>query len=909
MVSSIKFLMVSFLITTRGCTSYIKNNGQIYTCKLNYKERIKTNLSKKLYSIVAILVLVSASLLAAGIQLAGAHTPAWEIPTYPYLAVSPNPVGVGQSVFLVFWLHGAPPSAEGVGGDRYRGMTIEIATPDGHTQNLGPFISDPTGAAWTIFTPDQVGSYTITFKYPGQTLSRNHPETGIPGSNSAFIGDKFLASSVTEHLTVQQAPIEKIPDSPLPTTFWTRPIYGENTAWASITSQWLGGAHIGFVYGGSINLFQSSGIAPDTPHIMWTMPIEFGGVVGGTTAIPGVTYYSGGSYEGRFTYSIIMNGRLYFMMPLGHAAGARNDASGYACVDLRTGEIQWISEEISFASSRPIIKGQLFDYESMNQHGVVGGIIWEEAGSTWIAYDGFSGNWLYNLTNVPSGTEVYTAKGEIVRYVLDYENRRLALWNNTQDNVGLHGAIGTGSSAYQWRPNGKEVNMSTAYSWNVSIPALPGVDNPAIVSVLPGDLILGRSTSFPSLGGRVEEPKEYYTMWAISDRPATRGQLLWIKNYDPLPGMQTRTLGPVDPDNRVFTMSAIETFEWYGFDLDTGEQIWGPAGDDDFRAFQYYGSGEGGGQKGFAAYGNIYVQGFGGEIHCYNAANGNLLWKYSNTNSGEETPWGYYPLFVAAIADGKVYAFNNEHSPNAPYYKGEKVRCINAFTGEEVWAMSGWSGQTGGRGTSTAVLADGFLNYYNYYDNQVYCIGKGPSQTTVAASPKVANKGATVLIEGTVQDISAGAKQKTETGEFNTVPLISDADMSTWMEYIYMQKPMPTDATGVAVKLTAMDSNGNSIPIGTVTSDLTGNFAAMWTPPAEGIYKITACFEGSGSYWPSTAETNIGVSSAPAASPTTSPSVAPGPEAAPGTDIYIIAAAAVIIVVVAAAAIILRRRK
>jgi hypothetical protein len=111
----------------------------------------------------------------------------------------------------------------------------------------------------------------------------------------------------------------------------------------------------------------------------------------------------------------------------------------------------------------------------MNQHGVVGGILWQVVGSTWIAYDAWTGMWMYNLTNVPSGYEAYTKKGEIVRYVLKYDTRAksgwLALWNNTQDNVGLHGGIGTTSEAYQWRPLGKTVDMSKAYTWNVTITA------------------------------------------------------------------------------------------------------------------------------------------------------------------------------------------------------------------------------------------------------------------------------------------------------------------------------------------------------------------------------------------------------------------------------------------------------
>ncbi len=820
-----------------------------------------------------------------------AHDPPLEIPTYPYLVVSPNPIGVDQSVYLLMWIHGAPPTALGIGGDRYH-FTITVTKPDGTSQTLGPFISDATGSTYTTYTPSMIGEYTMTLNYPGQVVNPNHPVTNIPGQYSSFINDTLLPSSTSVTMTVQEEPIVKISDYPLPTEYWTRPIEGQNTAWAGLGSAWLGGAQIGYVYGGSINLFQKDGIAPNSPHIMWSMPIEFGGVVGGTTEIPDSTFYSGGSYEGRFQYALSMYGRLYFRAPLNHAG----TSGEYLCVDMRTGEKMWVSD---IGPS----KGQLFEYESMNQHGTVGGTLWTQSGSTWLGYDAYTGQPIFNLTDVPSGTEVYTDKGEIVRYVLNYNGRWLALWNNTQDNVGLHSRIGTSSNAYQWRPLGKEVNMSTAYSWNVTIPDLPGDSNPAIVSIIPGDIILGRSSSFPGLGGRREEPQETITMWAISDKPSNRGQLLWLKNYPAPDGLLTTTLGPVSEEARVFTLSYAETFEWIGYDLDTGNKIWGPSGDDDFYALQYYGGGEGAGQKGFEAYGNLYVQGYGGEIHCYDMENGDLIWEYNDTNSGLETVWGNYPIFIAGIADEKVYVFNNEHSPNTPYYKGEKVRCLDAFTGEEIWSMLGWSGQTGGRGTSTALIADGFLCYYSYYDNSVYCIGKGPSATTINAPLTAITEGESLMITGTVNDLSPGAMDSNRQLRFpNGVPVVSDESMTGWMEYLYMQKPMPMDATGVEVVLEVFDPNGNFYEIGSVTSDTDGNYGLQWEPPVPGQYMVLASFLGSESYWGSHASTYVGVVEA---EPTPTPVATP----ASNTDTYIAGSSIAIIAAIAVVAFLILRKK
>jgi hypothetical protein len=890
---------------------------------------LKTCLRGKLAaSLLLLSILCSGAMI--GVPLVNASNPPLSIPTYAYLAISPNPVGVGQQVFLVMWLHMAPPTASGKAGDNWHNFSIDVTKPNGNKETIGPMPSDPTGSAYSIYYPDQIGTYTFVFKYPGQVLSLYNPQNGLPGSTSVYVNDTFLPSSATATLTVQQQQVPGPIYNPLPANFWTRPINQQNTAWASITSNWLGGAQMG-----GYNLWQQSGIAPSSAHIMWTRPIEFGGVSGGKTTIPGVGFYSGGSYEGRFANSIIMYGRLYYQEPLGHS----NTGGGYTCIDLRTGQVMWHRDDIGVigGSASPTF-GQLFDYESPNQHGVAGGTLWATAAATqyaataggvWTAYDGFTGKMLYNLTGVPSGTSVYTDKGEVLNYIFTYNTTTrtgwMGLWNNTQDSQGLHLANDTSTSGWQWRPNGKVVDMSKAYSWNVTLPSLPGNAAPAIVQILPGDIILGRSSAIAAGVGDKFTP-DPYTIWAISDKPANRGQLLWLKNYPAPTNNLTRRFAtlPIDPVNRVFVMSDVETMQWLGYNLDTGDLLWGPT-NVSFRAYQYYGSGEGGGQRGVLAYGNLYVQGFGGEIFCFSAKNGSLLWRFNDTNSGLDTPWGLRPIFLSAIADGKVYAFNNEHSPNTPLYQGEKVYCIDALTGKELWSMSGWAGQTGGQGRSTSVLADGFLCYYNYYDGQIYCVGKGPSATTIQAPMASVSKGQSMIIQGTVTDQSPGAKGK---------PAVSDESMSDWMENLYMNLPLSATVKGVPVKLTAVDPNGNTVDIATVTSDANGMYYYKWAPSMEGSYKITASFQGSNSYWPSSAQTAIGVDPAIAASsaspivitPAPSQTVTPTPIQTPGqstqptpavqptsegvsTTTYVAIAVAVIAIVAAAAVVSLRRRK
>lgn len=190
---------------------------------------------------------------------------------------------------------------------------------------------------------------------------------------------------------------------------------------------------------------------------------------------------------------------------------------------------------------------------------------------------------------------------------------------------------------------------------------------------------------------------------------------------------------------------------------------------------------------------------------------------------------------------------------------------------------------------------------------------------TVAAPQTIVPLGTGVMITGSVTDQSPGQPD---------TPAISDTDMTAWMEYVHMQKPIPVNATGVPVKLTAVGPDGRTTDIGTTTSDIGGSYGIMWTPTLEGKYYITATFAGSESYGSSFATTYLGVGPAPSLAPSATPSPTATPTAAPTltpavtnspspapvpsqgfqTEIYITAATVAIIAFVIAAAVMLRRR-
>jgi len=158
------------------------------------------------------------------------------------------------------------------------------------------------------------------------------------------------------------------------------------------------------------------------------------------------------------------------------------------------------------------------------------------------------------------------------------------------------------------------------------------------------------------------------------------------------------------------------------------------------------------------------------------------------------------------------------------------------------------------------------------YDQRVYAIGKGPSATTVTASPKVSVHGSSVLVEGTVTDISPGTKEASLAMRFpNGVPAVADESMSDWMLYVYKQFPCPAEVKGVEVVVEVLDPNNNYYEVARATSDATGFYSATFDPPVPGKYTIVARFAGSKAYYGSYAETAITVEDAPVVTPEPTP--------------------------------------
>ena len=320
--------------------------------------------------------------------------------------------------------------------------------------------------------------------------------------------------------------------------------------------------------------------------------------------------------------------------------------------------------------------------------------------------------------------------------------------------------------------------------------------------------------------------------------------------------------------------------EWC-YSLTTGDPLWGPT--IQLPPMGYYATGGGSGIQGNVYYG-IYLgmnaANYHGQIYAYNATTGNLLWIYNATATYPyESMYGNnMPLMLGAVCDGKVYVYSTEHSPTNPLWRQAYLRCINITDGTLIWKLEDYQNTLMSQGPA---IADGYIVTCSQYDNLIYCIGKGPSATTVSAPQTVPTLGYSVMITGSVTDQSPGATAYAHKfGVTNGVAAVSDESQEAWMEYLYEQQSKPSNATGVPVTLTAIDPNNNYIPIGTTTTDLTGAYGYMFTPQVPGTYRIIATFGGSSSYGGSSAQTYIGVGDATS-------TASPYPVAAqPPTEMY-----------------------
>jgi hypothetical protein len=860
---------------------------------------MKSKLRKTKKFLLALIMLIS--IIAAFFASSSVDAAVTTYQSYIYVSASPNVVGVGQSMLLVAWTADMPPDIGETAGTvpspngraGWNGMQINLTKPNGESVLLDMPHSDPVGANYISYTPETAGTYYIQSIFPetwkNTTTTQAHYFATVSPKNS---------------FTVQNEPIPAWTDTPLPNGYWTRPLNSANRFWYVLSGNWLAGPSGGGGSSLTTPFLQPPGTSGGVPqllvtcqgtasaHILWTKPYYMGGLMSNQFEDTG---YQTAHYQGLgWTGVTILQGKIYY------APRATDHATqGYVVVDLYTGETLYASN-----NTKPAF-GQIYNYESPNQHGGFA-YLWRTSGVTvsnpggvngtvWEAIDPFTGQTVYKIANVSStGTQVYGKDGSITYYNLvnygtastpDYH---LTIWNSSAIPSELLGDSGT--NYWQWRPatggrgqqlGGEYVHEgSRAFSLNVSIPS-PFNDRNSLLNET-GTIRCVRESDYLIFGtaGRNDERGDVPGMLiAVSLKPENIGKQLWkiifSEPYSPTSANATMNLAGVYPESNVFVCGNVgmqggsKVLKWWGYDLTTGKQIWET---DTLPQLQYY-------VGLFNTYnGLLLTQGYSGVMIAFDLKTGKQVWNYTADGVGFESPYGNYPIGISAIADGNglIYTAASEHSPTQPLWRGPNLRCINATDGSEVWKILFWGAAMSPTDPHNIAMADGILVGLNFYDNELYAFGRGPSATTVSAPLSGMAVNSVLTITGTVTDQTlTGRRTSNNAYEFTLkgTPAISDADMGRWMEYLFMQQSYPADAKGVLVNLATIDPNGNYFNIGTVTSDVNGNYGIPFTPNVPGTYQILATFAGSAAYGPSSASTYLSVAEA-APTPTTQPEIA-----------------------------------
>jgi hypothetical protein len=759
-----------------------------------------------------------------------------------FLSFSPNPIGVGQELLVNVWSIPAP------GANRaHTGYTVTFTKPDGTKDVIGPFNSFVAdGTNWFTYVPKQVGNYSVQFTYAGDYYPAGRYVNGVL-NNSAPAGASFMdqrdypstwykpAQTQVQTLVVQENPVMSW-YSPLPTDYWTRPISPENREWSAI-----GGNYPYAYYNTQCRDNGPFITAPNTAHIAWKQQEALAGIIGGEAGQYSIQAQPSSP-------SVIYLGRCYQTLTI-PVNGVPTSCA--VCYDLRTGK-QYYAIPVAQGGVTPTA----ISYISPTAVAGIGSIA--------------SGTFTVDLLALAGGSGGYGAPAPLRLYKIDPYTGAVTLnltltglATGTIYNNGLVISTQTINATLgqyrliNWSTAGSSTNFATRMFSNVSWPTnmAPGgqglsCDYNTGVAVGSVAGIYGSASNGAAVtGGDFGLASGAYGTRIVGISLIT-GQVLYnftTTDTSFQPGANSYVDGKLIVPMDMGILNAYDEL--------TGKLLWSSHDFDyPWGAFGAYNA-EG-------AYGLYYWQTYDGVV-AFNVSTGQRQWVFRAPAPAFETPYttnngsSQYSFFGAAqVADGKLYTYNTEHTASEPITRGWRLFCIDAYTGEGLWNITG-SMQPG-------AVSDGYLAATNMYDGYLYIFGKGQSATTVSAPQTQITAGQSAIISGTVLDQSPGQPG---------TPCVSADSMTGMMEYIHMQHQMPANVIGVPVSIDAVDPNGNFVHIGEATSDYTGRYQFVWTPTMEGNYQITATFMGDDSYGSSYAATSAIVAQAPQATPTSTTTI------------------------------------
>jgi hypothetical protein len=829
-----------------------KRSKKLKNLSKNLKEKIANKI--KLSSLIIILLMASVTLMTVPLQPVQAQLAA-EQPrngappsgvtidsthdTRCFLAIRPDTIGIGQVILVTMWINPAFASNDRFGPDAFE---VTITKPDGDTDVFILDTEPATAAIWFEYSPDVVGQWKIKADYLGTYFPAGRYIDGkitTATTGGAVYGSAYYrpSSAPEETFTVQEDMVWSWPAAQLPTDYWTRPVSLNNREWWTILGNY---PSTGYVGGGEkwdelypdTNPLDSYGrynfnpwvTGPNSAHIVWKRQGAIAGITGGMAGQYGTTGSAGNP-------SVVYAGRCYQTMTVPINGVPTSSA---VCYDLRTGEQYYAIP----GGVTPSFLGYIDPGDDALATGTWSVELMTISGGRLLKINPLTGAVTTNISFSPLSTGFYCTNNHVLS-LQDFGstagNQRYRLIN--------------------WTTAGTNTNFTTRIVGNITWPwnAIPN-QYVSASGICTADFNAG----IASLVTRtIEAGSGIYWGTNISAASLITGQVLWTAS---IPTEATYSGSCVVSDHGK-TAFLTQNGDWMVYDLQTGklayrtEKMAYPYGEPSFGAYAVQ-----------SAYGMFFRQSYDG-VYAFNWTNGKIVWKYvSNALAHFESPYAedgqeIYPFNSGGyIADGKMYVSNTEHTPSWPRTRGWRLHCIDIFTGEGIWNITGEQ--------SPGAIVDGYLTAANSWDGHMYVYGKGKSATTVTAPDLAAPIGSSIVIKGTVFDISPAQP--------NT-PCVSKESMTTQMEYLHSQMPIAglwnnETITGVPVSLDTVDPNGNYIHIGDVTTDgYSGAFGFTWEPEISGQYIVTATFMGDDSYGSSFATTFVGITEAPAASPTPTP--------------------------------------
>jgi outer membrane protein assembly factor BamB len=766
------------------------------------------------------------------------------------VGVSPTLIGLGQEVLINIMTYPGPngPTYEAqslvptlTGG--FSNISITITRPDGTKETFKPIDVTLEQTGFSIpgkaqivghlmfrYKPNAIGTYSLAASFPGETYTTDnqHPTVKVSVYYKPSTSTHLTTFTVQEEL-VLAGQLNGYPWSPLPNDYWTNPVSTNNREWWAISGDWIQDRYS--VLGTNYNPYST---APNTPHIVWAKQVWSSGLIGGEWgSLPLASGVAGAG-------SIILNGKIY---------QPSANRGYFDCIDLRTGQLLW-------SVQGSISKAQRLDpaYQTATQQnqGTIDEWIWgymtesrTGTGSTfWIRYNPWDGSILQNITNVPRDITSVKVEGDSgIVWVnqanlnnynttkplkLAYSN--LIKWNYSKlvDTVGYAQV-----QSNDWR-KGIEWNVTTQVGDLVDV----------------GDNNFRGPTCMPYWEAGVVIVRTPNAMQQMVAFDYNTGAFLW-KNNQTVFDIDVRIEGIATSPSGPMIKCDGASGKYVAYDVKTGKEIWrGSAGEDPWGMLPAYT---------FVYNNGVHFMGsYDGHVYAYNNADGSLVWQSDYIGQDFETIYNNNPFNGRGVgADGKLYYSTDTVYRLMPRSRFNTLVCINETTGNFIWKLP--------IGISGTAIADGYLLGTDTDNGMQYCIGKGQTKTTVTAPTIGLPVGTSVLIQGTVLDLSPGAP--------NT-PAIADQDMSVWMDYLYGQNATlinsPPSPKGVDVRLFAISSDGTVTEIGTATSDSSGKYAIEWAPSKADLYKITATFDGSDSYYGSWDETALSIKQDTEPTPTAS---------------------------------------